>query len=69
VYWALSRDPERWPETAQRDVRAILTRPAGGIPPLIIYFSFTDQQVELHSIQTTNPDGADDTPGGLLLID
>jgi hypothetical protein len=57
VIWALSTKPEHWDQIGNTEVRALPTEGWPGVPAFVIYYRFTEDQVELLSIRkATKPD-------------
>ena len=51
VIWALSKSPEKGQPTDASGIMALPTAVWDGAPPLVIYYRYDDEQVELRSVQ------------------
>ena len=51
VVWALSKSPEKGQPTDAPDIMALPTVVWDGAPPLVIYYRYDDERVDLLSVQ------------------
>lgn len=54
VTWSLARNPEIGRETDVEDIQAIGIREVGGLPPLLVYYTWNESTVVLLSMIVGN---------------